>query len=187
MAKRNSFWVKRLRRTSAPAQYINIKTPRLRRGRRKRNDELYASSQYISISPDKARRLIDPLRGCPYRFILTLLELMPYRACYPLFKLVYSAAASSGRKGLNKAGLFVKTIEVNKGATRKKVKPRARGRSYLIKRSTCHIKLVLRDETFFDDYNNYMHNLIPSDRQKVYDGMKYEPYDILEGVRWEEK
>lgn len=173
------FWAKRLRRTYAPGQHI-IVTPRLRRGRRKMKNDLYASGQYISTSPDKARRVIDYLRGCPYKYILTLLELMPYRACYPFYKLIYSAAASSYRKGLNKAGLFVKKVEINKGATMKKVKPRARGRSYLIKRSTCHIKLVLRDGTFFDDYNNYAHNLSPSDREKLYGYMRLEPFDILE-------
>uniref|UniRef100_A0A2K1Y5J8 Uncharacterized protein n=1 Tax=Populus trichocarpa TaxID=3694 RepID=A0A2K1Y5J8_POPTR len=40
--------------------------------------------------------------------------------------------------------LVISKAEVNEGATMKKFKPRARGRSYLIKRQTCHISIVWR-------------------------------------------
>ncbi|MFS8016629.1 50S ribosomal protein L22 [Helianthus anomalus] len=46
------------------------------------------------MSAHKARRVIDQIRGRSYKETLMILELMPYRACYPIFKLVYSAAVA---------------------------------------------------------------------------------------------
>ena len=75
-----------------------------------------------------------------------LLELMSYRACYDILKLVYSAAANANHnKGLNETSLIISKAEVNEGTTVKKLKPRARGRGYPIRRSTCHITIVLKD------------------------------------------
>jgi ribosomal protein L22 len=82
--------------------------------RKKKLDEVCAVGQYICMSAHKARRVIDQIRGRSYEQTLMILELMPYRACYPIFKLVYSAAANaSHNKGFNKANLFISKAEVN--------------------------------------------------------------------------
>ena len=78
-----------------------------------------------------------------------ILELMPYWASYPILKLVYSAAANASHNmGLNEADLFISKAEVNRGTIVKKLKPRARGRSYLIKKTTCHIKIDPKENNF---------------------------------------
>nr|YP_009473387.1 50S ribosomal protein L22 [Geum rupestre]AVI26265.1 50S ribosomal protein L22 [Geum rupestre]UZG89942.1 50S ribosomal protein L22 [Syringa oblata]WEG90544.1 ribosomal protein L22 [[Taihangia] rupestris var. ciliata]WEG90811.1 ribosomal protein L22 [[Taihangia] rupestris var. ciliata] len=108
--------------------------------------EVAASGQHIYISAHKARRVIDQIRGRSYEETLMILELMPYRACYAILKLVYSAAANANHnKGFNETSLIISKAEVNEGTTVKKLKPRARGRSYPIRRSTCHITIVLKD------------------------------------------
>nr|YP_009945803.1 ribosomal protein L22 [Spiraea insularis]YP_010541100.1 ribosomal protein L22 [Spiraea purpurea]QOE56343.1 ribosomal protein L22 [Spiraea insularis]UYF21230.1 ribosomal protein L22 [Spiraea purpurea] len=108
--------------------------------------EVYALGQHICMSAHKARRVIDQIRGRSYEETLMILELMPYRACYAILKLVYSAAANANHnKGFNETSLIISKAEVNEGTTVKKLKPRARGRSYPIKRSTCHITIVLKD------------------------------------------
>nr|YP_010131218.1 ribosomal protein L22 [Adonis amurensis]YP_010719232.1 ribosomal protein L22 [Adonis ramosa]QPZ75866.1 ribosomal protein L22 [Adonis amurensis]WDR47281.1 ribosomal protein L22 [Adonis ramosa] len=110
------------------------------------NGEVYALGQHIRMSAHKARRVIDQIRGRPYEETLMILELMPYRACYPIFKLVYSAAANARHNmGFNETALIISQAEVNEGTIMKKLKPRARGRSYAIKRPTCHITIVLQD------------------------------------------
>uniref|UniRef100_UPI0030019B42 ribosomal protein L22 n=1 Tax=Baolia bracteata TaxID=2184446 RepID=UPI0030019B42 len=125
-------------------------------------DEITTRGHSISMSVDKARRVIDQIRGRSYAETLMILELMPYRACYPIFKLIYSAAANaSHNKKFHKATLMISKAEVNKGITLKKLKPRARGRSYLIKRPTCHITIVLRDITYFDGYDKFLESLAP--------------------------
>nr|YP_009427938.1 ribosomal protein L22 [Kingdonia uniflora]ASV47814.1 ribosomal protein L22 [Kingdonia uniflora] len=108
--------------------------------------EVYALGQHISMSAHKARRVIDQIRGRSYEETLMILELMPYRACYPIFKLVYSAAANASHNmGFNQAALIISKAEVNEGTIVKKLKPRARGRSFAIRRPTCHITIVLQD------------------------------------------
>nr|YP_010475711.1 ribosomal protein L22 [Corydalis stricta]UVH69998.1 ribosomal protein L22 [Corydalis stricta] len=108
--------------------------------------EVYALGQHIRLSAHKARRVIDQIRGRSYKETLMILALMPYRACYPILKLVYSAAANASHNmGLKKTDLIISKAEVNRGTIRKKLKPRARGHSYPIKRTTCHITIVLRD------------------------------------------
>ncbi|KAJ6368239.1 hypothetical protein OIU78_000760, partial [Salix suchowensis] len=52
--------------------------------KRKKNPyEASASGFFICMSADKARRIIDQIRGRSYEETLMILELMPYRACYP--------------------------------------------------------------------------------------------------------
>nr|ASA39129.1 ribosomal protein L22 [Palmerella debilis subsp. serrata] len=108
--------------------------------------EVYALGQHISMSVHKARRVIDQIRGRSYEETLMILELMPYRACYSIFKVVYSAAANaSSLLGSNEADLVISKAEVNEGTTMKRLKLRARGRSSRIKKPTCHIMIVMKD------------------------------------------
>nr|YP_009517656.1 ribosomal protein L22 [Anemone tomentosa]AXP21650.1 ribosomal protein L22 [Anemone tomentosa] len=119
--------------------------------------EVYALGQHIRMSAHKARRVIDQIRGRPYEETLMILELMPYRACYPILKLVYSAAANASHNmGFNETALIISQAEVNEGTSMKKLKPRARGRSYPIKRPTCHITIVLQDISKDKDKNYFI-------------------------------
>nr|QGX06268.1 ribosomal protein L22 [Dracaena terniflora] len=112
--------------------------------------EVKVLAKHISISVFKARRVIDQIRGHSYEETLIILELMPYRASYPIFQLVYSVAANANHNmGLNEADSFISKAQVNGGPFVKKLRPRARGRSYPIKRPTCHITIVLKDKSKF--------------------------------------
>ena len=115
--------------------------------KRKKNPyEASASGFFIYMSAHKARRIIDQIRGRSYEETLMILELMPYRACYPIFKLVYSAAANASfNMGSNEANLVISKAEVNEGTIVKRLKPRARGRSFAIQKPTCHITIVMKD------------------------------------------
>nr|YP_010216619.1 ribosomal protein L22 [Stachyurus chinensis]YP_010216703.1 ribosomal protein L22 [Stachyurus retusus]YP_010216787.1 ribosomal protein L22 [Stachyurus yunnanensis]YP_010571612.1 ribosomal protein L22 [Stachyurus himalaicus]UBS93699.1 ribosomal protein L22 [Stachyurus chinensis]UBS93783.1 ribosomal protein L22 [Stachyurus chinensis]UBS93867.1 ribosomal protein L22 [Stachyurus retusus]UBS93951.1 ribosomal protein L22 [Stachyurus yunnanensis]UZH32872.1 ribosomal protein L22 [Stachyurus himal len=129
----------------------------IKKRKRNRYTEVYALGQHIGMSAQKARRVIDQIRGRSYEETLMILELMPYRACYPIFKLVYSAAANaSNNMGFREASLVISKAEVNEGTTVKKLKPRARGRSYPIKRPTCHITIVLKDISLDEEYIMYL-------------------------------
>nr|YP_009531610.1 ribosomal protein L22 [Dipsacus asper]YP_009531636.1 ribosomal protein L22 [Dipsacus asper]YP_010413994.1 ribosomal protein L22 [Dipsacus asperoides]YP_010414019.1 ribosomal protein L22 [Dipsacus asperoides]AXZ62385.1 ribosomal protein L22 [Dipsacus asper]AXZ62411.1 ribosomal protein L22 [Dipsacus asper]URQ20851.1 ribosomal protein L22 [Dipsacus asperoides]URQ20876.1 ribosomal protein L22 [Dipsacus asperoides] len=128
--------------------------------------EVCALGQHIAMSAHKARRVIDQIRGRSYEETLMILELMPYRACYPILKLVYSAGANASYSmGSNEANLIISKAEVNEGTTVKKLKPRARGRSYPIKRPTCHITIEVKDLS--------LPKYVPRDY------LKYEPRDYL--------
>nr|YP_009164245.1 ribosomal protein L22 [Viscum minimum]AHZ58189.1 ribosomal protein L22 [Viscum minimum] len=115
------------------------------------NTETYALSRHIYISAHKARRVMDQIRGRSYKETLQILELMPYRACDPIFKLVYSAANASQNMGFNKAALVISKAEVNEGTTMKKLKHQARGRSSPIKRTLCHITIVFKEKSLNEE------------------------------------
>nr|YP_009532570.1 ribosomal protein L22 [Echinacanthus attenuatus]AYA73029.1 ribosomal protein L22 [Echinacanthus attenuatus] len=133
---------------------------------KKKKTEVRALGQYVTLSANKARRVIDQIRGRSYEETLMILELMPYRACYPIFKLVYSAAANASYDlGSDEANLRIIKAQVNEGTNVKKFKPRARGRSYAIKRTTCHITIVVKDISLDE----------------------YEEIDSLKNPRWEKK
>ena len=118
--------------------------------------DVYALGQHISMSAHKARRVIDQIRGRSYEKTLMILELMPYRACFPILKLLYSAAANgSHNMGFKKGSLVITKAEVNEGSTVKKLKARARGRSYPIKRPSCHILIELTDVSLYEEYEGY--------------------------------
>jgi large subunit ribosomal protein L22 len=110
--------------------------------------EAYAIGRHIHMSANKVRRVIDQIRGRSYEESLMILELMPYRACDPILKLVYSAAANaSNNLGLDQASLIVSKAYVNEGVTRKKPRPQARGRAYAVRRRTCHITVAMKDSS----------------------------------------
>nr|YP_010969190.1 ribosomal protein L22 [Ilex cyrtura]WNR48118.1 ribosomal protein L22 [Ilex cyrtura] len=155
---------------------------------KKKKTEVYALGQHISMSAHKARRVIDQIRGRSYEETLMILELMPYRACYPIFKLVYSAAANASyNMDSNEANLVISKAEVNEGTTVKKLKPRARGHSYPIKRPTCHITIVVKDISL-DEYVdiNYLTRSKKPRCKKKYATMVYHDMYSNGGV-WDKK
>nr|UYP39118.1 ribosomal protein L22 [Trichopus zeylanicus] len=100
------------------------------------------------MSVFKARRIIDQIRGRSYEEALMILELIPYRASFFILKLLYSAAANANHNtNMNKADLFISKAEVNGGAILKRLRPRAQGLSYPLKRPTCHITIVLKNKS----------------------------------------
>nr|QUQ06969.1 ribosomal protein L22 [Sauvagesia rhodoleuca] len=124
----------------------------IKKRQKKPYTSVYALGQHICMSAHKARRVIDQIRGRSYEETLMILELMPYRTCYPIFKLVYSAAANASHNmGFNEASLVISKAEVNEGAAVKRLRPRARGRNSLIKRPTCHITIVLKDRSLYEE------------------------------------
>nr|YP_009645200.1 ribosomal protein L22 [Osmanthus delavayi]QBS53384.1 ribosomal protein L22 [Osmanthus delavayi]QDH07510.1 ribosomal protein L22 [Osmanthus delavayi] len=154
--------------------------------RKKKKTEVYALGRHISLSADKARRVIDQIRGRSYEETLMILELMPYRACYPIFKLVYSAAANASyNMASNEANLVISKAEVNEGTTVKKLKPRARGRSYPIKRPTCHITIGVKDISLHDEYGQIYSLKKPRWKNK-YTTMVYHDMYSIGGV-WDKK
>nr|QJA16184.1 ribosomal protein L22 [Siraitia grosvenorii] len=153
--------------------------------------EVYALGQHISMSPHKARRVIDQIRGRSYEETMMILELMPYRACYPILKLVYSAAANASHNmGFNERNLVISKAEVNKSTTVKKLKPRARGRSYPIKRPTCSITIVLKNISFNEEeFKRYQYNINKPGgwitKEKYTDMTCYDMYN--NGGLWDKK
>nr|YP_009555729.1 ribosomal protein L22 [Selaginella lepidophylla]AZU95846.1 ribosomal protein L22 [Selaginella lepidophylla] len=106
--------------------------------------EVWVKAKHINISASKLRRVADQIRYRSYEQALMILESMPYRACSPVLRLI-SAAASAGRTaGLSKAELFVGRAEVGRGKYYKRIRPRAQGRAYPMRRHTCNVAPAVR-------------------------------------------
>nr|AWT08190.1 ribosomal protein L22 [Taxus cuspidata] len=106
--------------------------------------QIRALARHIRMSANKARRVINQIRGRPYIEAWIILSWMHYGACYPILKVIHSAAANANNNmGLNKHNLFISVAEVNEGTLFKRFQPRARGRGYPIQKPNCHITIVL--------------------------------------------
>nr|QFE31964.1 ribosomal protein L22 [Cenchrus echinatus]QFE32050.1 ribosomal protein L22 [Cenchrus longispinus] len=107
-------------------------------------ERVFKAQKRINMSVFKAQRVLDEIRWRYYEETVMILNLMPYRASYPILKLVYSAAANATHyRDFDKASLFITKAEVSRSTIMKKFRPRARGRSYSIKKTMCHITIVL--------------------------------------------
>ena len=104
-------------------------------------EEVKAIAKYIRMTPRKVRRVADEIRGKNAVQSLTLLGFMPYAAV--LKKLVHSAISNAAEKGLNSNDLKIREIYVDGGTVMKRIRPRAQGRAYPIKKRTSNITLVV--------------------------------------------
>ena len=106
--------------------------------------EAVARARYIRISPQKARLVVDLVRGKTAEEALHILTFTPKSAARIVRKLVESAVANATHKGnIDVDTLYVKRIFVDSGPTWKRFQPRAMGRATGIKKRTSHITVVL--------------------------------------------
>ena len=104
----------------------------------------YAIARQVRVSPTKARRVVDLVRGLPVDDALSTLQFAPQAASEPVAKVVASAAANAENNlGLNPATLVISTAYVDEGATMKRFQPRAQGRAFRIRKRTSHITVIL--------------------------------------------
>lgn len=107
--------------------------------------EARALAKHIRMSPNKARRVVNQIRGRSYEQALMILEFMPYRACYPILQLISSAAANANNNlNISKTNLIIGEAKVDEGAVLKRFQPRAQGRGYPIHKPTCHITIIVK-------------------------------------------
>ncbi|HEV7831541.1 MAG TPA: 50S ribosomal protein L22 [Pseudonocardiaceae bacterium] len=99
-----------------------------------------ARARYVRVTPMKARRVIDLIRGRSAREALAVLEFAPQTASAPVSKVLASAMANAENNlGLDPDSLIVSGAFVDEGPTLKRFRPRAQGRAYRIRKRTSHI------------------------------------------------
>src|ERR1700757_3281287 len=103
-----------------------------------------AKARFVRVSPRKARRVIDLVRGRSVADALEILRWAPQAASEPVAKVIASAAANAqNNNGLDPATLVVATLYADEGPTAKRIRPRAQGRAFRIRRRTSHITVVV--------------------------------------------
>ncbi len=103
-----------------------------------------AIARHVRISPMKARRVVNLVRGLPAKEALTVLKFAPQAASEPVYKVLASAVANAeNNERLDPDSLLVAEAYVDEGPTLKRFRPRAQGRAYRIRKRTCHITIVV--------------------------------------------
>jgi large subunit ribosomal protein L22 len=111
--------------------------------------ESIARVRHIRVTPQKARRVVDLIRGKQATEALAILKFAPQGASEPVYKLVASAIANARVKAdaastnLDDRDLVVARAFVDEGTTLKRFQPRAQGRAFRINKRTSHITVVL--------------------------------------------
>jgi large subunit ribosomal protein L22 len=104
----------------------------------------FAEARYVRVTPMKARRVVDLIRGLPANEALTVLQFAPQAASEPVYKVLASAVANAENNDrLDPDTLLVAQAFVDEGPTMKRFRPRAQGRAYRIRKRTSHITVVV--------------------------------------------
>tara|TARA_B100000676_G_C17772191_1_gene677340 strand:- start:35 stop:370 length:336 start_codon:yes stop_codon:yes gene_type:complete len=109
--------------------------------------QVTAKANRLRISPQKARLLVDQVRGKPVSDALDILTFSPQKAAGLVRKVVESAIANAeNNEGADIDELKICEIYVNEGLTMKRIKPRAKGRADRIFKRSSHITVTVTDE-----------------------------------------
>ena len=117
--------------------------------------EAKAQVRFIRVTPQKARRVVDLIRGKQASEAVAVLKFAPQTASEPILKVVQSAIANARVKAdrasvaFDEQQLFISEAFIDEGPTLKRFRPRAQGRASQILKRTSHITVVVapREDT----------------------------------------
>jgi large subunit ribosomal protein L22 len=106
--------------------------------------------RYMGTSAQKARLVVDLLRGRPVEEALTSLRLTPKAAARDILKALESAVANARVKkpDVDVDRLFVMTAFVDGGPSLKRIRPAPMGRAFRVQKRMCHVTLGLGEKAY---------------------------------------
>jgi large subunit ribosomal protein L22 len=110
--------------------------------------ESKAILRYAKITPRKAKRVADLIKGKKAGDALISLRFMPYRGARFVEKILKSAMANAEQKNANvdSESMVISGAFVDQGPSMKRMEPRSMGRANVIKKRSCHITLILTEK-----------------------------------------
>jgi large subunit ribosomal protein L22 len=111
--------------------------------------EFRAKANFTRVSPQKARLVLDLIKGKRVEDALTTLQFTKKRIAPAIFQLVRSAVENANYLGQEKGldvdvdKLYVKTAVANDGPRMKRIRPAPMGRAYRYQRRISHLEVVL--------------------------------------------
>ncbi|HET8981396.1 MAG TPA: 50S ribosomal protein L22 [Pedococcus sp.] len=111
--------------------------------------EAKASARHVRVTPQKARRVVDLIRGKQAVEAVAVLQFAPQSASDPVRKVLESAIANARVKAdkaseaFDERNLVISSAFVDEGPTMKRFRPRAQGRAARINKRTSHITVVV--------------------------------------------
>ncbi len=108
--------------------------------------EAKAVAKFVRISARKVRLVADNIKNKPVEDALNTLTFTPKKAAFELRKVLYSAVANAEQQqGVDVDNLKVAQVFIDEGPTWKRIRPRAMGRAYRIRKRTSHITVVVKE------------------------------------------
>ena len=109
--------------------------------------EAIATLRYARISSRKVKIVADLIRGKKVDEALAIVKFTPKASSEIIEKLLKSAIANAeNNHGMNRGNLIVSEIYANQGPTLKRIRPAAKGSAVRIRKRTCHITIVVKEE-----------------------------------------
>ncbi len=110
--------------------------------------EARAEARFVRVSAQKARLVIDMIRGKRAGDARTILRTVNKRIAPTIEKVLNSAIANAGNKNDNVDvdKLMVSQAYVNEGPRQSRVRPAPMGRAYQIQRRTSHIVVTVKEK-----------------------------------------
>jgi large subunit ribosomal protein L22 len=109
--------------------------------------EATALSRFNKISARKARQVADLVRGKSVEAAVHALSLTPKKAAPLLQKTILAALANARQKdgaaSIPEEDFMVSEVRVDEGPTSKRIRARAQGRAFRIRKRTSHIKVTV--------------------------------------------
>jgi large subunit ribosomal protein L22 len=108
--------------------------------------DAYAVSKHVGYPPRKVRQLADLVRGQKVDAALTTLRFTRRAASAAVRKTIQSAMHNLVVKhggSVAAEDMVVKSILIDEGRTMYRIRPRAQGRAYRIRKRSSHIKVVV--------------------------------------------
>lgn len=111
--------------------------------------EAKAQARFVRVTPLKARRVVDLIRGKRAGEADSILRFAPQSAATPVLKVVRSAVANArvladqANEPFNENDLVITEAFVDEGPTLKRFRPRAQGRATQILKRTSHITVIV--------------------------------------------
>ena len=107
-----------------------------------------ASAKFVRISPFKMRQVANMVRGLNVNEAMHILKHMNKGAALPIYRVIKSALANATdlaneENPVDVDRLFVATIKADEGPTMKRIRPRAQGRAFRIRKRTSHLFVEL--------------------------------------------
>src|SRR5690348_4155916 len=113
--------------------------------------EFRAEARYMRVSPQKARLVLDLIKGRRVEDALNTLTFTKKRVAEPIHKLLRSAVENanylSQEKGMDVDvdNLYVLRAVANDGPRMKRIRPAPMGRAYRYQRRMAHIEIALSE------------------------------------------
>lgn len=105
-----------------------------------------ATLRYAMVAPRKVRIVIDLIRNKSVKEALAILKYTPKRGAKIVEKLLKSAISNAeNNHNMDSEKLYIAEIYANGGPMLKRIRPRAQGRAFLIRKRTSHITVVLKE------------------------------------------